>query len=730
MRPEPSLTVAGPRAPAGPAVEVDLDGLVSAVPALTLRWNAGASCVKAGGGKAVDRAAAGVLAGDGWLELIHPDDRQRAAGVVTSVLAGDAARDDSVRLRAGDRWAVLRARAHAKGGAEGALVDATHAVGDAAHMARVVGRLNRLSDPNAIVDAVLGEVMTMLGARTASAFVLSDGGDSLELAGLRGYPPGNEKRGLSSFPLDAQVPVAEVLQTGEMVVIESAADREQRYPLLARTDVTMSDCYVVVPLVDADAHPFGALAIGFPETRQLCEAEREALADLTAQSALALDRARLTAIAQHRQARLHFLDELNESVSQSLEVEGRVRRLAEIMVPQVADWCAVRLATGPAEPHPIVGAAHVVPELVDELIRLGQQLPHLLDQAGDLGEAISKGRVLFEHGAALDAFVALLGDDVRGELATIGVETVALYPLSVRGRIIGGIAVGYRPGREFSYLEAELAEVVADRAATLVDNIRLFEERSHVARALQDSLLPGSLPRIPGLALGARYRAAGHGLEVGGDFYDAFHSDDNWWVVAVGDVCGHGVEAASLTGLVRHTIRASAMSGAMPSAILARLNQMLLRHSAELSDVGGGDGPFTPRFCTVVVGAVKPTPEGVDVVLCLGGHPHPLVRRADGRVVPVGVAGTLLGVTPRVSLTDSVVHLDPGEALVCFTDGVTDRRVGMTLFGEAGVADAIRSAEGLGAQDLATRIEGRAVDYTPSEPTDDIAVLALVANPE
>jgi serine phosphatase RsbU (regulator of sigma subunit) len=730
MRPEPSLTVAGPRAPAGGTVDVGLDGLLAALPVLSLRWDAGGTCVQAAGTEPDSAGITGALAGDGWLDLIHPDDRERAVGLVASALGGEVVRDDGLRLGSEDRWAVLRVGPASDGGAEGALVEATHAIGDAARMARIVSRLNRLSDPNDIVDAVLGEVTTLLGAKSASIFVLSDGGGSLELAGLRGYPPGNEKAGLSSFPLDAPVPVAEVLQTGEMVVIGSAADREARYPLLARPEVEMSECYVVVPLVDADAHPFGALAIGFPEGRELCEAEQQSLADLTAQSALALDRARLTAIADHRQAHLRFLDELNESVSQSLELEGRLRRLAEIMVPQVADWCAVRLATGPAEPHPVVGAAHVVPELVDELVRLGQQLPHLLDESGDLGKAITKGRVLLERGEALDAFLALLGEDARPALAAVGVETVVLFPLNIRGRLIGGIAFGYGEDRSFSYVEAELAEVVADRAATLIDNVRLFEERSNVARALQDSLLPGSLPHIPGLQLGARYRAAGHGMEVGGDFYDAFHADDNWWVVAVGDVCGHGVEAAALTGLVRHTIRASAMAGAMPSAILNRLNQMLLRHSAELSDAGGGEGPYTPRFCTVVLGAVKPTPEGVDIVLCLGGHPHPLVRRADGRVAPVGVAGTLLGVTEPVSLNDSVVHLDPGEALVCFTDGLTDRRVGTSVFGEDGIAGAVREAGGLSAGEMAIHIERAAVDYTPQEPTDDMAVLTLLANPE
>lgn len=293
------------------------------------------------------------------------------------------------------------------------------------------------------------------------------------------------------------------------------------------------------------------------------------------------------------------------------------------------------------------------------------------------------------------------------------------------------MGLGNRPGRRFGDDELELAQALAERAAVLVDNARLFAEQASVARALQDSLLPGRLPVIPGLDLGARYRSAGTGLDVGGDFYDAFQADDNWWIVAVGDVCGHGVEAAVETALVRHTIRSAAMGGVMPSAILGHLNEMLLRNSAEHvpDDVPADPVPPSPRFCTVLVGAVQPTPTGVDLVLCAGGHPLPLVRRADDRVEPVGSPGTLLGVTDGVTLVDTVVHLAPDEALVCFTDGLTDRREGRRVFGEEGVVKALYQSKGLSADDTARLIESEALGYVAGETTDDMAVLVLRARP-
>ncbi len=696
---------------------------------LALRWDGTGRCVWAAAPSIAGCDLTVELEGDAWLDLVHPDHQPRASDMVAAVLRGDDPRDDALRLRGRDGWAVFRVRAATEGGAEGALIEATHAIGDMARMARVVGGFNRLRDPNEIVKAVIDESMAMLGGTTVTVHVLGDDGDSLDLAGLAGLPPDFEGTAYASLPLGAPLPATEVLRTGKVIEVSSPEDRRARYPGLNEL-IPIDPSFVVVPLVDADEHPFGALAIGFADGKVLNAAEHLSLADLAAQSALALDRARLTSIAEHRQQRLTFLDQLNETLSRSLELEGTLYRLAGMVVPELADWCAVRLVSVPGEPGPPVGAAHVEPDLAEDLARLVQRLPHSITDAGPLGAALAEGPQVLNGDVALRSFVGLVGEEERPVLERIGLDRVVMHPLTARDRLFGGLAVGYRAGRVPTHAEAELTEVVAARAATLVDNARLFNERSDVARALQQSLLPATLPTIPGLQIGPRYRAAGQGLEVGGDFYDAFHADDNWWVVAVGDVCGHGVEAAALTGLVRHTIRASAMAGAMPSAILGRLNQMLMQHSAELSDVGGTEESFTPRFCTVVVGAVKPTPEGVDIVLCLGGHPHPLVRRVDGRVVPVGVAGTLLGVTERVSLTDSVVHLDPGEVLVCFTDGLTDRRLGAAPFGEEGVADAVRSAAGMSAVDMAAHIVGRAVGFSLDEPTDDMAVLALVANPE
>jgi sigma-B regulation protein RsbU (phosphoserine phosphatase) len=175
------------------------------------------------------------------------------------------------------------------------------------------------------------------------------------------------------------------------------------------------------------------------------------------------------------------------------------------------------------------------------------------------------------------------------------------------------------------------------------------EARARVlAQTLQASLVPPAPPEIPGLEVGAVYRPAGAGDEVGGDFYDVFETGDGDWSIVVGDVCGKGAEAAGVTALARYTIRAVAMRTRRPREVLSDLNQALLDHSVE-------------RFCTVVYLRVRrDTVDGVQVTVASGGHPLPLLLAADG-VREVGTAGSLLGVVDAPDLHDTTLVLHPGQ---------------------------------------------------------------------
>ena len=181
----------------------------------------------------------------------------------------------------------------------------------------------------------------------------------------------------------------------------------------------------------------------------------------------------------------------------------------------------------------------------------------------------------------------------------------------------------------------------------------------------------------------------------------------------MGDVCGKGAEAAALTAMVRYTIRAEAAHRASPCEVLRLLNDAILRQL--------GDG----RFCTVLHGRVTVGEGSARLVLAAAGHPPPLVLRSDGRVETVAAEGPLLGVLPAVMHPDVIVTLGAGDALVCFTDGVTEGRGPEGMFGDARLAELLRSSAGLDAGGLVDAIADTVVAFQGGRSQDDLAVLAL-----
>jgi phosphoserine phosphatase RsbU/P len=232
-----------------------------------------------------------------------------------------------------------------------------------------------------------------------------------------------------------------------------------------------------------------------------------------------------------------------------------------------------------------------------------------------------------------------------------------------------------------------------------------------LAQTLQQTLIPPTAPVVPDLQVAAAYRPAGRGLEVGGDFYDVFQIAPGDWVVAIGDVCGKGVQAAVVTALVRYTLRAATVQRTEPSWALGVLNDVLLRHE-------------TDRFCTVALVRLRQESDRWLATVACGGHPLPLLRRADGSVTEAGQRGSLLGVLPTSTATDVDVRLGPGDALLLVTDGVTEARQGSEFFGDARVADVLRVG-GSSARAVVDDLLTQVLDYQAGSPRDDIAIVTV-----
>ncbi|CAO0825206.1 PAS domain-containing protein OS=Streptomyces microflavus OX=1919 GN=Smic_62100 PE=4 SV=1 [Streptomyces microflavus] len=260
----------------------------------------------------------------------------------------------------------------------------------------------------------------------------------------------------------------------------------------------------------------------------------------------------------------------------------------------------------------------------------------------------------------------------------------------------------------------ELAEDLSRRAALALDNARLYSERMAISQSLQRSLLPPGLPDVPNVEIEVIYRAAGEGNEVGGDFYDVFPIHDGAYGFAIGDVCGTGPEAAAVTGLARHALRLLAKEGFTGPAVLERLNAAILDEGAR------------SRFLTLLYGELWPQEDGSALlkVVC-AGHPLPLRLRQDGSVEAAAEPQPLLGVLEDLELYEQEVTLNPGDVLLCVTDGVTERREGTRMLGDDGLADVLSTCTGLTAGAVAARIL-RAVERFAAEPaSDDMAILAM-----
>jgi sigma-B regulation protein RsbU (phosphoserine phosphatase) len=239
------------------------------------------------------------------------------------------------------------------------------------------------------------------------------------------------------------------------------------------------------------------------------------------------------------------------------------------------------------------------------------------------------------------------------------------------------------------------------------------EDRARLlSHTLQQSFIPPSHPQIPGLDLATAYRPAGKGAEIGGDFFDVFEIGPDDWCLLIGDVCGKGIEAALVTALARHTIRAAAVRQPEPSAMLNTLNEVLLHHE-------------TDRFCTVALARLRRDGDGWNVTVSCGGHPLPLLVGPGSAPVAVGQPGSLVGIFASPRFHDSQVELQPGQAIVVYTDGVTEARgADRELFGEARIADSLERAAG-SATALVDGLLDEVISFQIGKPTDDLAIVAV-----
>ncbi|WP_037901572.1 PP2C family protein-serine/threonine phosphatase [Streptomyces sp. NRRL S-350] len=354
-----------------------------------------------------------------------------------------------------------------------------------------------------------------------------------------------------------------------------------------------------------------------------------------------------------------------------------------------------------------------------DLLTVGGKLYHethfapLLRMRGELG-----GIALEMRAADGDRLPVLVSSAIKyGSAGEPLLIRTTVFDASDR-RAYEGELLRRRQEAEQARAEAERERLRAEDALRQAeaDRARLTEALA----ALQLSLVPASLPCVPGLESAVYYHTASPD-RLGGDFYDLFPVDRDRWAFFLGDVCGKGPAAASLTSLTRYTLRAAALHDAEPAAALATLNTVLHEQYTAAGD---------PRYCTAVFGVIEagPGPRDRTVRLASGGHPPALVLRSDGKAEFVPTPGGLLvGILPDAPFTTAETTLAPGDTLLLYTDGLTEARTGPTrtsLFGDDALHAFAADHAPAGPEEVITALTGLLKSFGDGLD-DDTALLAL-----
>ncbi|WP_424217446.1 PP2C family protein-serine/threonine phosphatase (plasmid) [Streptomyces sp. BI20] len=300
------------------------------------------------------------------------------------------------------------------------------------------------------------------------------------------------------------------------------------------------------------------------------------------------------------------------------------------------------------------------------------------------------------------------------------VGSVVITPLPGHGVPAGALVLLRAEGSApFTEGEEVFARLFAARAGAAMSAARLYAEQSAITEVLMRELLPPVLHRISGVDFAGRYRPSADHERIGGDFYDVHPApaEGGASLVVLGDVCGKGLEAAVLTGKIRNTLHALLPLADDHHRVLSLLNTSLL-------------SSHHTRFATLVLASVTRTGNTVDLTVTSGGHPAPLVVRADGTVEDVDTRGSLVGVLPRVSTRTANVSLAPGESCVLYTDGITEAKggpLGDALFGEERLKRALSACSGMPAEGIAEHVQMLAAQWLGDRRHDDMAVVVVSA---
>jgi serine phosphatase RsbU (regulator of sigma subunit)/PAS domain-containing protein len=385
-----------------------------------------------------------------------------------------------------------------------------------------------------------------------------------------------------------------------------------------------------------------------------------------------------------------------------------LQRCARLLAGEIADWVIIDIERGGNLLRQFVAGPRDGQS--DQLARVARGIDPEPDSVPAVVHTAGKSTLI----AHLDD-LAVLGvvPDGTPLLAKLGATSLISVPIFDGTTGYGTLSLARRADKgPFGVADLGLAEELGRHLAIALRVDRLFRHRSQVADALQASLIPARLPRVPGLEFASAFLGATEWQEISGDFYDAFKTVEGW-AVAIGDVCGKGQEAAAMTAAARHAIRALATVHESPGDVLAAANEVLVAEDYE------------DRFVTAALAFLRPRGRRLQVRVGSCGHPGPAVVRADGQVEILEGDGLPLGLFSDIQPGRHELELGPGDVLFFYTDGVTEARGTDRSFFEDRLSDALAAVAGRPVGDIVRAVQELVTTFSSNELRDDVTILAV-----
>jgi PAS domain S-box-containing protein len=650
-----------------------------------------------------------------WLDWLHPGDGARIRDVLATVERFEL--DLRIRTRDGHtRWVAVRGAAREDGDVtiSGVDVTASRQIERGLQLLAAVGEeLNTSLATDKFLDGVARVLIADLADFCSIAVIGDDGRLCRSAVAHRDKEVEYELHRTQRDPIDPDGPsaIAQVVRAGTVLYrpIVDAPGPDEPWPSVETTRHPDELRSLICTPLRTRHGVIGALTV-VSSSGHYQPDDVELVQEIAQRCAAAVENAALYRRSEEARERLALVASVGEQLASHADKEAMVDALLRRIVPVFADVAVIALVDDAGRHLERKGMCHVEPEREREFRAGPFNEPIPLGGTDPPARAARTGRpVLIEEYGPRDRSRTRGRAPSFNQASRLFLPTSLLaVPLVSGSRVLGVLTLGITSSsRRYNASDLPLALDLARRASLALERAHVLEEERRIAEALQHSMLPEALPEVPGLSLCARYLAGGR-VDVGGDWYDVIPLAGARYGIAIGDVAGHGVRAATVMGQLRNALRAFASDGRDPGDVVARLNRFVFEQ-----------GPFD--MATLLYGVLDPMNGRLD--LATAAHLPPLYVRANGEIELLDVAGAPpIGAEPLTRYATSHFELERGSTLLLYTDGLVERRTESLDAGLLRLVEEARYAPAL-LDRLCDHLIDRLLDG--ARPNDDVAMLGL-----